>query len=492
MKNLNKLLIIIFISLGMGACDDFLTTVPESTYVVDLSYKTQDDFNFAIAGVYAQQQELYRSNSCWFRAIIARSDDTRGGGTYLSGLDLFTDDADVEPLRGAWPRFWIIITRCNFILDKIDKIEFNDNNLKNYIKGEAYALRAWSYYTLGWQFGGMPLIQSELTIDEIKSIPRSSQDETFDFAISDFQKAIDLLPESWSGKNTGRVTKYAAMGGLARLHMFRSNFASAKPLLKGIIDSGKYAMEEDYINCFTDSHDNGKERVWEIQFSGGLTGEGQYLSTGMIPEGYTDGIIQPFAGFSTAMFVSLDMMNAYEEGDLRKDISTVSNLKVNGVVQDKYAYILKWNHFDTYTPQTQQDWANNIPILRYTDVKMMYAEVLNEEVYSGTGEAFSILNEVRKRAGLPTYTSEDLPNQIAFREALQKERRVEFAFEGLRWNDLVRWGIAEEVINEYFMSEDEGEGRYSMDGEYREIFAIPYTELSRYNDESIMWQNPGY
>ena len=186
------------------------------------------------------------------------------------------------------------------------------------------------------------------------------------------------------------------------------------------------------------------------------------------------------------------MMNAYEEGDLRKDISTVSNLKVNGVVQDKYAYILKWNHFDTYTPQTQQDWANNIPILRYTDVKMMYAEVLNEEVYSGTGEAFSILNEVRKRAGLPTYTSEDLPNQIAFREALQKERRVEFAFEGLRWNDLVRWGIAEEVINEYFMSEDEGEGRYSMDGEYREIFAIPYTELSRYNDESIMWQNPGY
>ena len=117
---------------------------------------------------------------------------------------------------------------------------------------------------------------------------------------------------------------------------------------------------------------------------------------------------------------------------------------------------------------------------------------MNEEGYAANGEAFRILNEVRGRAGLPALTSATVPDQDAFRKAIMQERRVEFAFEGLRWNDLVRWGIAQEVINKHFLDEDEGGGRYSMDGEYREIFAIPFDELSRYNNKNIMWQNPGY
>ena len=123
---------------------------------------------------------------------------------------------------------------------------------------------------------------------------------------------------------------------------------------------------------------------------------------------------------------------------------------------------------------------------------MMYAECLNEEGYVTNGEAFNILNQVRARAGLQPLTSVTVPNQQAFREAIIQERRVEFAFEGLRWIDLVRWGIAQEVINEHFLAEDEGGGRYFMDGDYRYIFAIPNDEITRYNNESIMWQNPGY
>ncbi|MEN6489081.1 MAG: RagB/SusD family nutrient uptake outer membrane protein, partial [Smithella sp.] len=124
--------------------------------------------------------------------------------------------------------------------------------------------------------------------------------------------------------------------------------------------------------------------------------------------------------------------------------------------------------------------------------KMMYAECMNEEGYVPDGDAFDIINEVRGRAGLLPLTSAAVPDQDAFRQALIKERRVEFAFEGLRWNDLVRRGIARETMNNHFMHEDEGGGIYSMDGDYREIFAVPYDELSRYDDETIMWQNPEY
>lgn len=489
---IKKILLYSFLSVFFSSCDDFLTTIPESSYSVAAAYQTPSDFDFAIAGVYAAQQDLYRSNGCWFRAMIARSDDTRNGALYLDGLDQFTDDAVCAPLESGYQILWRMISRSNLILDKIDAVDFEDEDLRNYIKGEAYALRAWSYYTLAWQFGGMPLIDKVLNVEETKAIARSSQEETFAFAESDYVNAINLLPESWSGKNLGRITKYAAEGGLARLYMFQSKFSQAKPHLSNIIDSGLYDMEEQYVNCFTDSHDNGPERVWEIQFTGGLTGEGQYLSTGMLPEGYKDAVLMPFSGYSTAMYVSLNMAEAYEPGDIRKDVSLASNLVVNGVVQEVYSYILKYCHYDAYTPQNVQDWANNIPVIRYTDILMMYAECLNEEAYTADGEAFSIINDVRERAGLEPLTSNDIPDQQSFRQALIQERRVEFAFEGLRWNDLVRWGIAREVMNNHFMHEDEGGGEYSMDGDYREIFAIPFSELSRYEDESVMWQNPNY
>lgn len=385
--NIKKIMIIFAMGATLTSCNDFLTTDPESSYSADGSYKTQTDFTYAIAGAYAAQQDIYSSNQSLLRDLTGRSDEAKYGGMYFYGIDQFTDTAENGELTTRWTCFWQIIDRCNFILDKIDGGTFTDSNAKNYIKGEAYGLRAWSYYMLGCLFGGMPLIDKVLTADETKAIARSTQEETFAFAEKDFKSAIELLPTSWSGSNAGRVTKYAAEGVLARMYMFQSKFALAKPYLQDIISSGLYGMEENYLNCFTDSHDNGKERVWEVQFSGGLKGEGQMFSTGCIPEGYADKVIIPFSGYSTALTVSLDMFGSYENGDLRRDISTVSNLKVNGVVESKYAYISKYCHYDSYKPQSQNDWPINIPILRYTDVLMMYAECLNEEGYAANGES---------------------------------------------------------------------------------------------------------
>lgn len=492
MKNLYKY--IILLALGgsslLTGCDDFLTTIPESTYSAAGSYQSQDDFNYAIAAVYAAQQDLYSSNASWARLIITRSDDTRTGSTYVNGVDQFIDTDAVDHLTKFWSVVWQMINRSNLILDKIDGVDFQDAELKNSIKGEAYALRAWAYYNLAWQFGGVPLIDKELTVSETLQVARSTQEQTFEFAANDYKKAIELLPDYWTGDNLGRVTKYAAEGGLARLLMFQSKFSEAKPYLSDIINSGLYAMEEEYVNCFTDSHDNGKERVWEIQFTGNLKGEGQNFASGMVPENYPGGEFFPFGGWSSYLYVSNSMVNAYEEGDLRKDVSVITNIMNGGVIDTKY-FIRKFCHFDAYTPQNKSDMANNIPILRYTDVKMMYAECLNEEGYVANGEAFNILNEVRLRAGLPALTSSSVPDQNAFRKAIVQERRVEFAFEGLRWPDLLRWGIAKDVMNKFFMDKDEGEGLYSME-DFRKIFAIPQVEIERYKNKDIMWQNPGY
>lgn len=488
-----RLYIYIFsvVTLFLVSCEDFLNKTPESSYSVDNSYNSQADFEYAIAGVYAAQQELFTDKGKWFGVMSERSDDIRyDSNMQYHKYGTFTDGDDESTGNTFWASFWKIINRSNIVLGRINDITFIDKDVQNYIAGEAYALRGWAYYTLGWVFGGMPLIDDyTLSATEIMQIKRSTQEETFAFAESDFKQAIELLPERWDTENAGRITKYAAMAGLARLYMFRSEFSEAKPLLQEIINSGIYAMASNYEDCFNDRCDNdpNNDRVWEIQFTEGELGEGCSLQGGIL----RGSDIFPYSSNEEGSKVSKNMVDAYEDGDLRKDVSIITGLSRGGVVDNEYYYPQKYAHY-TYAPKSSSDWANNIPIVRYTDVLLMYAECLNEEAYVANGEAFEILNEVRSRAGLSALTSTVISNQVDFRNALIHERRVEFAFEGLRWHDLLRWNIAQEVMNTHFQHQDEGGGRYSMDGDYRKILAIPFDEMSRYNNEDVMWQNPGY
>jgi hypothetical protein len=497
MKKYLIYLLIAFLGIFLTGCNKFLTLVPDSEYSVEGAYKTQIDFEQAIAAVYSQQQKHFQSSECWFRGIISRCDETTGGWAgdlpagYVFGLNVFTDTPVNAWSYREWQSFWKIISRCNIILGKIHPVTFPDPALKDNIKGEAYILRAWAYHYLAMQYGGMPLIATSVTADEAKKIARSTKAQTLAFAEEDYKKAATLLPVAWPAVKLGRATKYAAEGMLARLYMFQSNFAAAKPLLSDVISSGKYAIESNYKNCFLDSKDNGTERVWEVQFTGGLLGEGQGFSNGCLPEQFKDLSIMPFPGGSTAMPVAKSFYKAYEIGDKRRDISILKGVNLTTGRDTAISYILKFIPFDAYTPRSKVDWANNLPILRYTDVKMMYAEALNETGYIANGEAFSILNDVRTRAGLPLLTATQLPSQASFRNAIIIERKFEFAFEGIRWFDLVRWGIAQNVMNQFFALPEQGNGLYSMKP-HQTIFPIPFQELSNYNDDKIMWQNPGY
>jgi hypothetical protein len=121
----------------------------------------------------------------------------------------------------------------------------------------------------------------------------------------------------------------------------------------------------------------------------------------------------------------------------------------------------------------------------------MYAEVLNEAGYSATGEAMNIINTVRARAGLAALTAAQVPDQASFRNAIIKERRVEFSFEGLRWMDLVRWGIAMDVMNAKLSNLVQDGGTFRMKA-HQTLFPIPFDELNRYQDTKVLWQNPGY
>lgn len=476
-------------SVALTGCEDFLTEAPQSDYSADTFYLQESDFEYAIAGVYAQQQEMFSYSGGATRLPISRADEVKVGAGYCDSNDKFIDDATGTYIASYWNQLFVMVFRANSILDKIDEVEFKNATTKSNIKGEALALRAWAYYNLAINFGGVPLINKTLSTPETLKVARSTQAETFAFAAADFQAAIDLLPAEWTGKNLGRVTKYAAMAGLARLYMFEGNFSSAAPLLKSIIDSGKYAMADNYVDCFDDAFDNTAERVWEVQFMHGGLKEGNNFAASFFPEGYNKAEYN-IPGSSAFMEVSTDFVNAYEEGDLRKDVTLIADITVGSNVREGW-YVHKWLHI-TGVPVDHNDYGNNLPIVRYTDVIMMYAECLNEAGYVADGEAFTLINKVRSRAGLAPLTAATTPDQAAFRKAIMQERRVEFAFEGLRWWDLVRWDTAMEVMNAFLKQAENEGGKYQMGSNDRKIYAIPNTEISSYNDSSVMWQNPGY
>ena len=143
---MKRILTILIFGLILASCD-FLDLQPEDSYTVSASYKTQDDFEKAIAGVYDSQQRLYSGADCWFRAMIIRGDEVRAGtgGSSSTGISTFLDDAKVPILATGWQYLWQMIARSNMILCRIDDADFKDETMRAYIKGEAYALRAWAY-----------------------------------------------------------------------------------------------------------------------------------------------------------------------------------------------------------------------------------------------------------------------------------------------------------------------------------------------------------
>lgn len=208
-----------------------------------------------------------------------------------------------------------------------------------------------------------------------------------------------------------------------------------------------------------------------------------------------------FSGSSGSVRASQSLFDAsvYETDDKRRDLTLATGLMLDKTTPAYDQYFCKKFLKATGTKPTGIDfWGNNLPILRYTDVKLMYAEALNELNYAANiTTILAIINEVRDRAGLAHLSAADLPDQDAVLEYLIHERFVEFCFEGLRWPDLIRWGRAEEAMQAHFAYVDEGfdsstnQPMYSMK-EYNLLAPIPYSEIVNYNNDQVMWQNPGY
>jgi hypothetical protein len=289
--------------------------------------------------------------------------------------------------------------------------------------------------------------------------------------------AEGALPLQYDSSERGRATKGSALALLGKVHLTLGNHSEAAGFLRQVIDLNIYQLLPDYADIFEIDNANHAESIFEVQFKGG-TGQGMGSNFFHTFSPFTAGSlivgVGSGAGFGQP---SADMIASYEEGDLRKDISLQE-----GFVNEAGEFIPEpWiSKYIDPSPFAANDNDNNFPVIRYADVLLMHAEALNELAYEPGGEAFTHLNAVRQRAGLDPFDGQDLPNQEAFRLAIENERRHELAFEGHRWFDLVRTDRLLPVMNSVGIELQE----------YQKIFPVPQTQIDV--NPGVITQNPGH
>lgn len=530
-------------TLSLSSCNDWLTEETPGTTKVSEFFTSLSTAEAVVNAAYVPMTWEFGTTYYpeWYFGDIVSDDALKGGQDINDGADLrelenFKANSDNEILLEYYRAQWQGIQRANLAIDEIPttRIETEGDEAEKQAKyrdrylGEAYFLRGFYYFRLARMFGGMPLIDYVIKSSNQWAQTRSTMDETLNFAIEDFKRAENLLWEKdkYSDEELGRATKGAAQAMLLKANLYRADyqrnagneteaqkyFAEAAKWGKEVIKSRQYSLWPNYLDNFRLANENGRESVFEIQYTEEATSD--YGG-----EGYTRGTMTTIlqrsrsSAFGEAGWgynrPTQNLYNEYEAGDARRDetilIPTDEQIETpaqeiycgDRMLNRKYAMYNDGTNGGIYKlAHATRSPKNNIQI-RYADVLLMYAEACCE-----TGDlpsAKTALKEVRDRVGLSqfpytaviqgqTVTFND--NQEDLRKAIRHERRVELAMEGHRWFDLTRWGIAKETMDTYMAGEtEEAKELYGtfQKGKH-ELFPIPSKEI----DLSGIEQNPNW
>ncbi|NWJ50365.1 MAG: RagB/SusD family nutrient uptake outer membrane protein [Bacteroidetes bacterium] len=437
----------ISIALFLVSCSkDILEKAPLDSINTENFFKTEADAIAAVNGAYQPLQWPKLYNMRMWTSDIMAGNSLVGAGGGSDGQETqdeanFVTSTDNQGVLDLWRGPWPGILRCNIILQKVPGMSIS-NNIKNRSLGEAYFLRAHYYFILVRYFGDVPLVTVPPNPGDNLLPKRTSKDEVYKQIIGDLENAIKLLPprEQYSASDLGRASNGSAVGMLAKVYLTMGNWQKVVDLCNQVKSLG-YALNQNYIDNFNPLKKNTIESLFEVQYAanGGYgfwdnENQASWLSTFTGPRG--SDMVAGGWGWNqpTQEFVA-----SYEAGDLRKDVTILyqGSPKFDGKDYLSSYSNTGFNLRKFLVPKSiASSYDNspmNFPVLRYADVLLMKAEALNE--LNQTTDAETSLNEVRTRAGLPAIHG--LAKDV-FREKVLNERRMELAFEGQRWFDLIR------------------------------------------------------
>lgn len=487
-RNIYFVPIVLVLSLAIQSCKDYLDTAPESNGIAETSegtnavvFKDASSVEAALAGVYSDfKNEYYQLD--YFVNGDAQSDDAYAGGDNPANfqIDEYKLDATNTNVSRDWAYLYGTIGKANKVINNVMKVTdpaLSDARKKQ-ILSEASFIRAFMYFQLVQLWGDAPLLLTDVQtisaekLAEIYPIlfpARMPQSEIYKQIIADLETALENVPVT--AANKGFATKGAVNTLLAKVYATQEphDWAKVKKYCDDVI-AGGYSLLPDYNQIWDNANENSSESIFEINYNGGAS-DGNWG-------------VKIFRGLDWKKFnlPSNDLVAAFEaENDqIRKDASIVF-LDVSGKWSDKrwpqthYPFINKYHIFTEGSTQ-------NYIFYRLADVLLLKAEALNE--MNDISGAANIVNQIRTRVKLPNTSA---ANQSDMRLAIEKERRLELAFEGHRWYDLKRTGRAIAVMNAAKGENNTSLG-YNLTAN-RLVWPIPQAELDK---NGKLTQNTGY
>lgn len=470
MKKIN-ILFLTFLVLALNACSDFLKEELQGTYSNATFYKTESHAVLALSGIYNVASFTTTDNALWVFGDVASDDAVRGGKPGdlidIQYIDDFNYSRNNGVLEKMWKHYYEGISRVNYLQYYGKEIDM-DAGQRDRLLGEAKFLRAYFYFNLVNIFGEIPLkLNPPLNTSELYK-PKVPVSAIYEQIEKDLNEAAAVLEDSHTGANTGRATKGAAWGMLAKVYLYQEKWNEALHAAEQVDAIGIYDLEPVYKNNFIDSTQNNAESIFEIQHLASQSPLlGSYLNQYFSPVVYNGYVVN----VPTENFVEAFEITDAAVVDPRLDytVGRESQSWVNGEAYDPAwspttGYLQKKHIQPLREGPVNNDGALNYVYLRYADILLMKAEALNE--LNRPGEAIIPLNAIRKRARESYLYDTDLPGagavpanllpdvvnngQQEVRMAIRHERRVELGFEFHRFFDLMRYGktVAEAALGE--------------------------------------------
>lgn len=489
MKKLLILLIIMISGFCFNACEDVLIEEPEGILVQETFYQNESDALSALTAVYSIFDRGNGYPTIWFMALLenrAEYSNGRGSQIPMSVYDTPLDNSNQSRAFGVYNELYIGINRANAVMDNVADIDMNETLRSQYL-AEARFLRAFFYSNLVKYWGGVPIRENEFTNLEQVPQPRASIAETWSFIIEDLQMAIPDLAPSFSESDSGRATSWAAKMLLADTYLNTENWQAAMDLADDVIVNGPFSLIEvqeadDFMQIYGPEVVTHQEDIWSAHHS---ATNGQQVPT-FIHDG---NLGYSVGGFRAWLPVENSILGSWDADDLRQEFNLYSFRVIDGdtIFVNVQTPLLFRKYRDPDAPDNVNA-RNNIPFFRLPEAYLIYAEASSELNGGPDALALERLNIVRRRGYGLDLNSPSLQDYGAglsaadFKDRVLDERAYEFVLEMKRWNDLLRTGRAQEVI--------EATGKVWSDVSL--LFPIPIDEINNNPALSPSDQNPGY
>ena len=472
-----KYAVVALTALLATSCSDFLDTTPRDAISPSTTWKSAEDVNKFLTTAYsgwANSSSIFyldAASDLAYNNFVWDGWQRAGNGSWTAG----NPGADFYDFS--------LISRCNNVVNNIDRAQIADKAVYNNLLGQALAIRAFDYGCKNFWYGGVPIMDDFFPNAEAAKVPRNTEAEVWAHFDKDIDRAISLLPNAPA--ESGRIAKGTALAIKMRYALYRDNWQQAADAAKSIMDLNLYALDPDYAAPFTMAGNKSKEIIAaeehdEVQnpayyllillYNNGDGGWSSIVPTQNLVDLYLmkDGLTKeesplydkkhPFANrdprmAKTILYPGCNYWNGVYN-TLDQKIGDKDNPNYPTKADNASKTALTWAKY-VYPKGQYKDiekTATSVVVFRYAEVLLSRAEALNE-LNGPSEEVYTLIDQLRTRAGMPMVDRAKAATKETLREVIRRERTVELAGEGFRRADIVRWKdasgkmVAETVLN---------------------------------------------